>query len=193
MQMRAFGPLTTIWTARFESKHRDYVNFAQSAKNFKNILKTLAVKNQKKLASRMRNGLFTMPAFVFPGKCSHPDVQQLSMYSALIVTSDILSDQVIIRGTKYKIGNVLITKVFSCDVLQVGTVIKVVMRKSSVFFLVLLSDAARNKLGFFETLPTDSVTLIEYQQLADFKPIFKRGNNKCFPFVLHHHLCTTFV
>jgi hypothetical protein len=50
--MRSFGPFNLYWTARGEAKHRTYVNFAESAKNFINITKTLAVKNQRQLASR---------------------------------------------------------------------------------------------------------------------------------------------
>jgi hypothetical protein len=51
-QILAFGPFTSVWTARYESRHRDFVNWCESSKNFINILKTLAFKNQKKLASR---------------------------------------------------------------------------------------------------------------------------------------------
>lgn len=51
-QIEQFGPFCGVWTARCESKHRDYVNFSESSKNFINLLKTLAVKNQKKMASR---------------------------------------------------------------------------------------------------------------------------------------------
>lgn len=50
--MRSFGPCNLYWTARGEAKHRVYVNFAESAKNFINITKTLAIKNQAQLASR---------------------------------------------------------------------------------------------------------------------------------------------
>ncbi len=51
-QMKNFGPLNSFWTARAEAKHRVFVNFAESAKNFVNLPKTLAVKHQKLLASR---------------------------------------------------------------------------------------------------------------------------------------------
>lgn len=51
-QMLAFGPFTSVWTARYESRHRDFVNWCESSKNFINIVKTLCHKNQKKLASR---------------------------------------------------------------------------------------------------------------------------------------------
>ena len=51
-QILAFGPFISVWTARYESRHRDFVNWCESSKNFVNVLKTLCVKNQKKLASR---------------------------------------------------------------------------------------------------------------------------------------------
>ena len=51
-QILMFGPCTSVWTARYESRHRDFVNWAESSKNFVNVLKTLCIKNQKKMASR---------------------------------------------------------------------------------------------------------------------------------------------
>jgi hypothetical protein len=52
-QLLEFGPFTGVWTARYESRHRDFVNWCESSKNFVNVLKTLCWKNQKKLASRL--------------------------------------------------------------------------------------------------------------------------------------------
>jgi hypothetical protein len=106
----------------------------------------------------------------------------------MLKSADQLSDQVVIRGTLYKVGFVVITKVFSEDVLEVGDILKIVVRKNTVMFLVLLSEAARNKLGFFESVPSGTVTLASYESLGDYKPIFKRADNACFPFVLHHHV-----
>ena len=188
--MEAFGPLSATWTARYESKHRDFKNFSESAKNFKNLLKTLAVKNQKKLASRIKHGLFSTPAFVFPDRSSQTDNQEVSMFSPLLRVGDQLYEKVRIRGTEYMVNYIVITKVLSADVLEVGTILKAVLKKTSVLFLVEVSDAARTGLGFFETLPSNTVHLIDHQELADFKPIIKRGANKCFPFVLHHHIPT---
>jgi hypothetical protein len=150
----------------------------------------MAVKNQKKLASRARNGLFSTPAFIFPGKCSPANEKDFKMFSPLVKVGDQLCEKVHIKGTDYKVGHVVVTKIHSSDVLQVGTILKVVMRKTSLLFLVQLSDAARTKLGFFETLPLDTVDLVDYEKLADYKPVIKRGNNRCFPFVLHHHIPT---
>jgi hypothetical protein len=104
---------------------------------------------------------------------------------------DQISDKVIIRGTTYRTGYVVITKVYSSDVLQVGTILQVVRRKNAVMFLILLSESARNTLGFFESLSTDTLDLVPYEKLADFKPVIKRGDNDSFPFVLHHHVPTS--
>jgi len=49
-QLLDCGPFTCVWTARSESRHRDFVNYAESAKNFINLLKTLCEKNQKKFS-----------------------------------------------------------------------------------------------------------------------------------------------
>jgi hypothetical protein len=51
-EVQKFGPLNGYWTARPEGKHRQFVNFAESAKNFINLPKTLAEKHQKLLASK---------------------------------------------------------------------------------------------------------------------------------------------
>jgi len=109
-------------------------------------------------------------------------------FSPLVKHGDQLTDQVLIRGTTYRPGFIVITKAISPDVLEVGEILKIVLRKQAVLFLVMLSDAARNSLGFFEALPKDKVALAFYESLADFKPIIKRGDSACYPFVIHHHV-----
>jgi hypothetical protein len=106
----------------------------------------------------------------------------------MLKPGDQLMDQIVIWGTTYRTGYVVITKVFSDDVLQVGEILKIIERKNSVQFLVLQSEAARNKLGFFESLPSNTVALAKYENLSDYKPIIKRADNECYPFVLHHHV-----
>ena len=57
-QILMFGPCISVWVARYESRHRDFVNWCESSKNFVNVLKTLCNKNQKKMASRLVTVLF---------------------------------------------------------------------------------------------------------------------------------------
>lgn len=103
---------------------------------------------------------------------------------------DIVSDKIEIKGTNYRVGHVLVTKVISSDILEIGTVLEIVLRENVVLFLLEMSHGARTRLGFFEALPTETVKLVGYKDLADFKPLVKRGANISFPFVLHHHLPT---
>jgi hypothetical protein len=101
---------------------------------------------------------------------------------------DQIYDSVVVRGTTYRAGFLVISKVFSEDLLQVGEILKIVLRKQDVLMVVILSMAARNSLGFFEALPSETVAMVSYEDLADFKPIIKRGDSYTFPFVLHHHV-----
>jgi hypothetical protein len=69
-QMVRYGPLTGVWTARYEGKHRDFVGFSESSRNFINLVKTISVKSQKRFASRCYSGLFSTPDIQFPSKTS---------------------------------------------------------------------------------------------------------------------------
>ena len=137
---------------------------------------------------RSFHGLFSTPEYVFPRKCAPATPTDLGKYTPMLQPGDQLSDVVVIRGSTYRVGFIVITQVFSADVLQVGEILKIVVRNNCVFFLVILSEAARNQLGFFESLPSDTVALASYKSLGDFKPLIKRAGNVCYPFVLHHHV-----
>lgn len=42
--VKCFGPLVHVWTMRFEAKHRFFERVVHDAQNFKNVLKTLAIR-----------------------------------------------------------------------------------------------------------------------------------------------------
>lgn len=69
-QMARYGPMTCVWTARYEGKHREFVGFSDASKNFINVPKTISIKHQKRLASRCFAGLFSDPEIQFPSKTS---------------------------------------------------------------------------------------------------------------------------
>ncbi len=117
-----------------------------------------------------------------------PTQTELEEFSAILKDGDQLYNQVVILGTTYRPGFLLITEVISSDLLVVGEILKIVFRDGQVLFLLILSDAARNSLGFFEALPRQQVSLTSFESLADYKPIMKRGDSTCYPFVLHHHV-----
>ena len=52
------GPLITMWTMRYEAKHRYFKRWASIMGNFKNISKTLAVHHQKHLCYQMTTNTY---------------------------------------------------------------------------------------------------------------------------------------
>ena len=129
-----------------------------------------------------------MPKFMFPRKFVSASSSDVLKYSPMVKLGDQIYDSVVVRGTTYRAGFLVITKVLSEDVLQVGEILKIVLRKMDVLMMVILSMAARNSLGFFEALPSETVSLVSIDDLMDYKPIIKRGDSCTFPFVLHHHV-----
>jgi hypothetical protein len=182
--------LNGVWTARPEGKHRVFVNFSESAKNFINLPKTLARKNQSQLASRAYHGFFSRPLFEFPVKCCPPTEGQLTTFGNLLQPGDLLTKKVDVSGTTYKINNIVITEVECEDVIRIGVILGIVLRLDKLLFIVSSYDAIRTTFRFFEAIPRDVVELVDYRNLADFKPLFKRTHGDCFIFFLHHHLPT---
>jgi hypothetical protein len=136
----------------------------------------------------MYAGLFSALDLQFPGKKVPPSEADLLQFPGLLQREDLLANKVVAKGTLYHAGPIVVTKVHSQDVLEVGEIQNIVVRQSSIFFLVSLYNAARNRFKYFESLPTNKVAMVAYTKLADYKPLVKRSNNLCFPFVLHHHL-----
>ncbi len=132
--------------------------------------------------------MFSTPKFLFPRKVHTASASDIMKYGGTVKMGDQIYNNVVISGTTYRTGFLVITKVFSEDVLEVGEIVKIVLRKSDVMLLVMLSKAARNNLGFFEALPSEAVSLLSYDSLMDYKPIIKRGDSYTYPFVLHHHV-----
>jgi hypothetical protein len=67
-QVVRYGPLSAVWTARYEGKHREFVSFSDSSKNCINLTKTISTRHQKRQASRCFAGMFSAPDIQFPSK-----------------------------------------------------------------------------------------------------------------------------
>lgn len=187
-QLLDCGPLTCVWTARSESRHRDFVNYAESAKNFINLLKTLCEKNQKKVASRAFNGFFSAPEVEFSGNTSTYESCSDLYARQFCRPGDILADDVTVKNTHYRTGHIVITGVESDDVLLIGQILKIVVRGNNVLFVVSNFEAARARYRFFEVHTLNKVSLVLQSSLSDYKPIVPIGKDETFKFVLHHHI-----
>jgi len=189
-QLLDFGPFSCTGTARCESRHRDFVNWSESSKNFINILKTLGTKNQKKMASRAYTGFFSTTQIEFPGKKFSPAECSDSVPKYLFVEGDTLTDKIIVKNTKYKIGHFVVTNVVSENVLEAGCIMKIVVRHGHVYLLLKRYECARTKFRYFDAYPMD-MALVKYSSICDFKPLIGRSEEECPRFLLHHHLPTT--
>ena len=136
----------------------------------------------------MYSGIFSAPKLQFPGIVKPAALADLAQYPGLLVSGDQLTGKVVVYGTKYCIGQIVVTKVFSQEKIEVGDILQVVVRSGKVHFLVTLHDAARNYFRYFETVPQRRVGLVSLEKLSDYKPLVKRGSNTYFAFVLHHHV-----
>jgi hypothetical protein len=82
----------------------------------------------------------------------------------------------------------VVTKVVSSDLIEIGVIKAVVARKQQLLFVVSMYDCVRHRYRFFEAMPLNKVLIISFESLVDYKPLIRRGNAECFKFFLHHYL-----
>jgi len=136
----------------------------------------------------MYAGLFSAPRHQFPAKVTQASESDLLQHPSLLLPGDQLTKKVLVCGTKYCAGLILVTKILSQDLLVVGVIQQIVVRAQQVHFLLTLHDAARNRFRYFESVPKNKVSLVCHDKLADYKPLVMRRSSEHFAFVLHHHL-----
>ena len=138
----------------------------------------------------MYTGLFSSPAVLFPSKKEVPSTDKIGLFGGLLSVGDLLTDTAIVSGTRYKIGQIVVTSVACSDLITVGVIIQPVIRRSSLMFIVSKYEAVRTSFSFWQACPSHKVDIIDQKDLSDFKPLYKRDTDECFRFVLHHHLPT---
>lgn len=59
--IRCFGHLVSVWTIRFEAKHRFFKQVARQTNNFRNIALTLANKHQQMISYHLHSSSLSAP------------------------------------------------------------------------------------------------------------------------------------
>jgi ketopantoate hydroxymethyltransferase len=108
----------------------------------------------------------------------------------LLHYGDLLTDKAEAGGTSYRVGQLVVTKVYSADVLVVGDILRFVVRNDSLLLVISVHDAIRHQFQFFQACPRGLTEIVDYKNLADYKPLIKRDASTCFRFFLHHHIPT---
>ena len=192
--IKVFGPPLSYWTGRFEAKHRVAKSFAESAKNVKNITKTLSERQQMRAASVFYSGMFNSQAYSLPQQVSYkknvpsdtPFHQELKNFMS---EKDMLCSEVHANGQFYKNGDLVILEVEDSDKMKVGVIQTILIKNDAVYFVSKVYHCERHWLRYFESLDCDEVcSFTDSRKIADFKPLIKRGTMVKFYYVLHHNI-----
>jgi hypothetical protein len=111
-------------------------------------------------------------------------------YGGLLHPGDLVTDKAVVAGTKYLRDQVVVTSVETEDLITVGVIQELVIRSDKLLFVVALHKAVRMPQQFFQACPCEEVQVVDYRELSDFKPLYKRDHAITFIFFLHHHLPT---
>ena len=191
-----FGPTTAYWTARYESKNRTAKLLAVASKNYINISKTVAVRQQFRQCSVYYRGMFSsLTALPLKVRTKFELVaENLPCLRDIIENMDgetIMCEEIEINGQKYKSEDVLILKVHNSDYLDVGLLVAILVKNGKVKFVLKRFRASRqHPYNIFQTINQGHETEIltrNLDEIVDYKPIKKTGVMS-FYFVLHHHL-----
>ena len=128
---------------------------------------------------------------LFPNKIEVPDGASYDVKypDQQFSSSAVLPKYVKIWGTEYKPGDVLIIKVESFGVLNVGLLKSIVVDMKTVSFLCDIFKAELGKSNSYSTtVKVDSDIFVKYDILADYRPLLRRGSLESFSFLLHHYV-----
>ena len=135
-----FGPPMSYWTGRFESKHRTAKSIALSAKNVKNISKTISERQQMRAASVFYHGMFNFLPYSLPENVMRKIdiVEESSFFTNLksfMGDKDLVCNEVTVNSQLYKNGDIVVISITDCDNITVG-LIKMILGESSTLKLL---------------------------------------------------------
>lgn len=138
--IRKFGPLTDVWTIRFEGKHKFFKRAIREAQNFKNVALTLAMKHQKAISYYLDCNSFFRPTVELT-KVSKVlvssysiDVQRALPQSISAPGSVLVASSVCIDGIKYNVDMILC--IGSCSGLPAfGQITHIIASNTEIMFV----------------------------------------------------------
>jgi hypothetical protein len=175
-----FGCLVRVWTLRFESKHSYFKRCIRMGQNFKNVTKTCAQKHQLLQAYYSAGSLFGQnvqipDSITMDGNLLRTDiVNAVDNCRTLGNDRDSLyySDKVIVHGTSYQKGMVVLAR-FDDEGLSVGTILLVVFSDIDHPHLVLRLARAEfdSRLNVYELRENSVICLQPVSALLDYYPL----------------------
>ena len=190
------GPLIQLWAMRMEGKHVFFKNVMRSSKNFINAPFTCANRHQMAQISYAYNGLFSSSPIEIPDdSVSVSDIlrinneTEMKNYYLGLNRQALVPKPLLIFGTKFQTGNVIIIKKESFGSLKVGMIRSMSFCDNEVNFAVATFIANQSKHGFYVTTKAlSSCERVDFQSLLDYHPLEMIGSSKSFLFTLHHYV-----
>ncbi|XP_049330682.1 uncharacterized protein LOC111195788 isoform X1 [Astyanax mexicanus] len=193
--IKAFGPLVSLWTMRFEAKHHFFKKIVRHTNCFRNILKTMARKHQCMIAYHL-HGLNVKKRAVsvssvsrVPLQVVHENIQEFILQKFPEEAAVHFTSKVEFQGTSYGIGMMLVYRSTGglpdfAEILQI-----IVVQDSLVFVVKLHSAWYFEHFRCFKLESTSIVKVIDQSELADTHPLAAyavEGNRMV---SLKHHIC----
>ena len=195
--IRLYGPPLGFWTARYESKHRVAKSISESGKNFINISKTVAERQQLRMASIYYHGMYSAEDLVLPEKLFKksqlPETEFTRNLISFMERDDLACKSVTWRDRLYQTDDLVVLNRVDSFIVSVGVIRAFVIKGKETFILVRRARMRQHSFKFFQSCFIDDVlVLVNIVQLQDTYPLFLRGNESSFYAIPHHHISFTY-
>lgn len=193
--IKAFGPLVSLWTMRFEAKHSFFKKIVRQTSCFRNILKSMAKKHQAMIAYHLHGSNVKKPAVSvskmskIPSVLVNENIQQFLSQTCPDQTVVHMTNKAEFQGTNYSIGMILAYGSTGglpdfVEILQI-----LILRDSLAFVVKLQSSWYCEHLRCFKLESTSIVKVVEQAQLVDTYPLTAYAVEGGRMISLKHHIC----
>lgn len=184
--IRAFGPLSDVWTMRFEGKHTFFKQVIRNAHNFRNVALTLAL-TLLMMAFFLDSSSFFKPAIEMDkvtssSITSYPEnVQQIFLQRVPQLASVLVASSVSVHGIKYSADMML--SVGSCSGLpKFKQIQKIVAINSEILFVCkVMTEWYHEHFRSYELCNSTnpSLSVVQLNELNDVfpHPAYRFGDN----------------
>ena len=192
--IRNFGPPSSYWTGRYESKHRVAKSLAEASKNFINISHTVSHRQQLRMLSTYYEGMFSCSEFKLPIEVkSRNDLSDSGLEKTvkqfMSSAGDLVCSEIEFKCRKFKEGDLVILDRHDLLQMEVGLIKGFLVRKEEIFIIAKKCIADQNFLRVFESsFISSNLEMVNIVSLQDQYPLLKRGTDEKFVFLQHHHV-----
>lgn len=193
--IRAFGPLVSLRTMRFEAKHHFFKKIVRQTSCFRSILKSMTKKHQSMIAYHLhgsnvrRSALSASKTSRVPLEVVNEHIQKFLSQKFPEETFVNLTNNVEFQGISYSIGMMLVHG-STGGLPDFAEILQIIIVPGSLAFVVKLQNAwYYQHFRCFKLDTTSIVKVIEQPQLTDMYPLAAYTVEGGQMVSLKHHIC----